>query len=185
MKNEEKESLKINTGATEEQTLTKEEALDFLRLYQPMPKDENLTTELIDKYDEVLRFFLQYKTKECIPLFLNSFGQINGFGVYQLVEDVILQFSMNEVIPYIKEAIKSNIYSVRYWNVQIAINYPSIEILPTLKDILNENDFDIKYNAIVAIGQFDKEIYKPILEDYLEKETEEELIIVARSFLNE
>lgn len=53
--------------------MTHEETLDFLRQQQPMPKDEVLTKELIDKYYAVRHFFLEHKNKECIPLLLSSF----------------------------------------------------------------------------------------------------------------
>jgi hypothetical protein len=165
--------------------MIQEEALDFLRQHQPMPKDEDLTADIINKYNEIRLFFIEHKSKECIPLFLNSFGYINGLGVYQLVEDVILQFSMEDIIPYMKEALKSNIYSIRYWNVQIAANYPSFELLPMLTDLLKEDDFDIKYNTLTALRQFDNKVYIPILEEYLKIEKEKELIDVTMDILNE
>jgi hypothetical protein len=43
--------------------MTQEEALNFLKEYQPMPKDEDLSEELIRKYDEVRQFFLKIVIK--------------------------------------------------------------------------------------------------------------------------
>jgi HEAT repeat protein len=163
--------------------MTEDEALKFLKKYQPMPNDENLTTELINKYDEIRIYFLENKNKKCIPLLLNSFGYIDGFGVYQLIEDVILQFSMDDVVPYIKECLNSNIYSIRYWNVQIAANYASIELLPILKNMLKENDFDIKYSTLTALGQFDKKIICNIMKEYLDIEKDKELLDLAENIL--
>ncbi|CVK17238.1 hypothetical protein Ga0061079_1293 [Apibacter mensalis] len=163
--------------------MTQEEALNFLKEHQPMPKDEDLSEELIRKYDEVRQFFLQNSNKECVPLFLNSFGYIDGLGVYQLVEDVILQFSSEDVVPYLKIALDSKEYSVRYWNVQIAANYLSSELLPLLNKILREDDFDIKYNALTAIGQYNIVLSKPILEQYLHEEDNEELREIANNIL--
>lgn len=163
--------------------MTQEEALYFLRRHQPMPKDESLSEELINQYDEVRKFFLHNKNKDCIPLFLNSFGYIEGLGVYQLVEDVILQFSSDEVVPHLKETLDSKEYSIRYWSVQISANYPSTELLPLLNKILDEDDFDIKYNALTAIGQYGLELSKSLLTDYLQKESDEELREIAKSIL--
>lgn len=55
--------------------MTKDEALDFLRQHQPMPPDREFTDEVIRNYEEVRRFFLKHPYSECIPLFLNSFGE--------------------------------------------------------------------------------------------------------------
>jgi HEAT repeat protein len=104
-------------------------------------------------------------------------------GVYQLVEDVILQFSSEDVVPYLKIALDSKEYSVRYWNVQIAANYLSSELLPLLNKILREDDFNIKYNALTAIGQYNIVLSKSILEQYLHEEDNEELREIANNIL--
>lgn len=160
--------------------MTTNEALDFLRQHQPMPADIELSQDLIDKYDEVRKFFLNEKDIRSVPLFLNSFGNINGFGVYQLVEDVIIKFSSEEVLPHLKVALSRSEYSIRYWNLQIAANFPSIELLPQLKILLKEDDFDLKYNTLTALGQFGSDVVKPIVEDFLEREQDEELIELAK-----
>lgn len=163
--------------------MTEKEALNFLKQHQPMPADKDLDNELIREYDKVRCFFLYNPNTECIPLFLNSFGRINGFGVYQLVEDVILQFSAEDVVPYLTKALSSKEYSIRYWNVQIAAKYPLIDLLPSLCEILTEDDFDIKYNALIAIGQFELTLIKPIIEAYLERECDDELRELAKEIL--
>lgn len=163
--------------------MTREEALNFLKKHQPMPADVDLSEELIKKYDEVRKYFLHNKCTECIPLFLNSFGYINGFGVYQLVEDVILNFSEEDVVPHIIKALDSKEYSIRFWNVQIAANYPIPELLPSFKKLLNEKDFDIKYNTLTAIDQYSLILIKPILEEYLQREDDEELKEYTKNIL--
>lgn len=163
--------------------MTREEALNFLEKHQPMPADVDLSEGLIKKYDEVRKYFLHNKCTECIPLFLNSFGYIDGFGVYQLVEDVILNFSEEDVVPHIIKALDSKEYSIRFWNVQIAANYTNPELLPSFKKLLNENDFDIKYNTLTAIEQYSLILIKPILEEYLQGEDDEELKEYTKNIL--
>ena len=72
--------------------MTVEQGLAFLNAYQPMPDDTELSEELVRAYDEVRRFFIEHPDARCIPLFLKSFGAGDGFGVYQLVEDVLRHF---------------------------------------------------------------------------------------------
>jgi hypothetical protein len=59
-------------------TMTKQQALTFLQQHQPMPGEEELTEALIDKYDEVRKFFIKHPAPECIPLFLGSFADDTG-----------------------------------------------------------------------------------------------------------
>ncbi len=164
--------------------MTTNEALDFLRQHQPMPADDKLSQDLIDRYDEVRKFFLSKKDARCVPLFLNSFGYIDGHGVYQLVEDVITQFSPEEVVPHLEIALHNPEYSVRYWCAQIASVFPSDKLLPKLQLILEFDDFDLKYAALTALEQFEKYQSKPIIEGFLQKESDEELIDLAKNILS-
>ena len=65
--------------------MTKDDALNFLLRYQPMPSDKDLTQDIIDKYDDVRKFFIKNPDRKAIELFLRSFGEGDGRGVYQLV----------------------------------------------------------------------------------------------------
>ena len=90
-----------------------QEALEFLEQNQPMPADSELTEEHIAKYDEIRSFFIESPDLACLPLFLNSFGDGDGFGVYQLIEDVIGQLRFEEVLPHLLDALSSPFRSVR------------------------------------------------------------------------
>ncbi len=133
--------------------MTKQEALDFLQKYQPMPKDEDLSEELINRYEEVRLYFESNPDEQCIPLFLNSFGDKDGFGVYQMVESVMLQYSSEQVLPHILKALNSPCEGVRYWSIQIASNYPSEVLFKPLIELLAEEDEDIKSAVIIALAQ--------------------------------
>lgn len=163
--------------------MTKEDAIKFLKNHQPMPDDIDLSEQLIEEYDNVRKFFLCYQDKECIPLFLNSFGAINGAGVYQLVEDVILQYPKEDVIPHLKKNIESPIYSLQYWGVQIAINYPDDELLPCLMPILKNPDFDLKYMVLLVLSQYKLDAVTSILLEYIDYETNQDLIDLANKAL--
>ncbi|WP_253947920.1 hypothetical protein [Paenibacillus ehimensis] len=73
----------------------------------PLPKDSEERFDIIKKYDEVRIHFLNNPDPKCIPLFLNSFGEGSGIGVYQHIEDVLLKYSTEEVLPYLISALKS------------------------------------------------------------------------------
>lgn len=161
------------------------EALDFLRKHQPMPSDRELNKDILDKYDEVRKFFLTYREPECVPLLLNSFGAGSGLGVYQLIEDVIRIYDNSEVIPYLKSALKSNSKSIRYWNAQIAAYFPTTELLEPLTELLGEDDYDIKYAALTALEQLDSEKVLGVIKDFQDIETDTELQELAQEIIDD
>ena len=143
--------LKHSDGGFEK--MTKSEAFSFLEKHQPMPCDDQLTKQEIEEYDEVRKFFLNNLDVQCVPLLLNSFGGRDGFGVYQLVEDVILMYSKDVVLPHILNALNNSCKYVVYWNVQIASNFPDANLFNPLTKTLEHNDEDIKLASIIALAQ--------------------------------
>ena len=118
-----------------------------------MPSDDELTRQEIQKYAEVRRFFLNNVDIQCVPLLLNSFGGKDGFGVYQMVEDVILMYDKEEVIPHILDAFNNSCEYVIYWCVQIASNFPDVALFMPLVRFLKHDDDDIKLVSITALAQ--------------------------------
>lgn len=160
-----------------------EEALIFLEQHQPMPSDKNLTEDLINRYDDVRKYFIENRDVRCVPLFLNSFGFIDGFGVYQLIEDIIIQYESKEVVPHLEKALMSDHYSIRYWNAQIASNFTSEELILPLSKLLEEEDFDIKFACLVAIKNNDSLKKNIIVEKYLSSEKNPELLELAHEII--
>jgi hypothetical protein len=156
-----------------------EEAMEFLKNHQPMPSDEDLTQEIIDKYDEVRKLFLANRVPECVPLFLNSFGDWDGFGVYQMIEDVIKKFEYSEVVPHIQKALKSQHRSVRYWNSQISAIFPSEELIKPLGDLLKDDDCDVKYASLTALSQIHNDFVRNLVRAFQKSETDFELLELA------
>ncbi|TEB06809.1 hypothetical protein Psch_00341 [Pelotomaculum schinkii] len=160
--------------------MDKKDAIDFLKKHQPMPDDKNLSKDVITKYNEIREYFLTNPDEDCIPLFLNSFGERDGFGVYQLIEGLIAKFKKNHVMPHLLKALESHYRSIRYWNASIASSFPSEELFEPLKKMLFENDVDIRYASITAIAQLALSGIKcneviDVLEDALSRETGDDI----------
>jgi HEAT repeat protein len=147
-----------------------EEALAFLRSHQPLPPDTLITEELLKEYSEVRNYFRRSPDPRCIPLFLNSFGQGSGFGTYQLVEDVIKQFSADEVVPHLIAALQNGSSSVRYWCAQIAANFPQTELIDPLRDLLLNGDEDGRTAAVTALEFIRDDRVDSILQQALKRE---------------
>ena len=116
--------------------MTTQEALDFLARHQPMPDDEDLTQDLIDRYDGVRKHFLTHVDVRSVPLFLSSFGEGTGWGVYQLVEDVLRRYPREFVVEALNQTLGSPHAGVRGWSLQIAMEYPDRSLSGHFKRLL-------------------------------------------------
>src|SRR2546428_4002283 len=122
--------------------MTKEEALAFLAAHQPLPDDREITQELLDQFDAARTLFLRERDERCVPLFLNSFGEGSGFGVYQLVADVIRRYPERVVIPALRDSVRSRRQGVRSWSWDIALEHPGSELVPLAIEALRASDED-------------------------------------------
>lgn len=138
--------------------MNKKEALKFLESHQPMPSDNDLTQDLIDKYDDVRVFFVNNPDVDAIPLLMRSFGDGDGFGVYQLVEDVFDKCNFDDVIINISNILKdtSTVKSVRYWVTQLAIAFSDRRLVDGLNISLQFDDEDIQFMAASALECIEK-----------------------------
>lgn len=170
--------------------ITKIEALSFLEEHQPMPKDEELKKEEIETYEEVRNFFLNNPDEECISLFLNSFGGKDGFGIYQMVEDVVMKYDKETVMPHALKALNNESENVKYWCIQIISNFPDNRLFKPLVKMLELEDEDIKVATITALAQLAlnnlcvNEVIK-VLEDETERITEEDIKGFAEEVLED
>ena len=170
--------------------MTKKEAISYLKEHQPMPTDETLTRKEIEEYDEVRRFFLNNADSECIPLLLNSFGGKDGFGVYQMVGDVIAKYNKEDVLPHILNALDNSSDFVVYWCIQIASNFPDSKLFIPLSKAIRKNDIDIKLASIIALAQLalngirTNEIVE-IIKNEINNSNDEDMIILAEEVLQD
>lgn len=137
--------------------MNRDEALSFLRDHQPMPDDDELTQEVIDKYDEARKLLTADPDKEVISLFLNSYGNGDGWGIYQLVEDVLYKCHRDDVIVEIKEILEnpSIADSVRYWVTQVSAAFSDVKLKKGLEISLKSKNEDIRDAAQLSIDMID------------------------------
>lgn len=161
------------------------QAIMFLKDNQPFSKDTEEKFEVIKKYNDVRVHFLNHPDPQCIPLFLNSFGEGSGFGVYQLIEDVLMKFSIEQVVPHLISALKSEHIGVRYWCTHIAASFPTLSLIPPLSNLLNDPDPDIRCAAVTALSQIEDDRIIGIFKEVLEKEDDPDVLDLIQEALNE
>lgn len=164
--------------------MTREDALRFLEQHQPFPPEDELTQSVIDKFDEVREYFAENPDPRCVPLFLNAFGDGGCYGVYQLVDDTLLEQDRAKVISELTSALQSRHRSVRYWCAQIAASFPNETLVEPLLALLNEDDFDMKYAALTALEQMLTKDAKEAIKTYARREREDELRELAEEIIH-
>ncbi|HWL26739.1 MAG TPA: hypothetical protein VNR38_23810 [Ureibacillus sp.] len=87
--------------------MNKEQALSILEKYSPMPDEEDLTEEMIDEYASTIEYFGENPDSICIEPIMMTFSLGDCFGVYEHAVSVLMNFSNDQVIPYLIEAIRS------------------------------------------------------------------------------
>ncbi|MXV06370.1 hypothetical protein [Xanthomonas sp. F4] len=133
------------------------DALSFLRAHQPMPDDDQLTQQLIDAYDAARRLFLTAPERAALPLFLRSFGNGDGWGVYPLVEDVFLACDRADAIAAIREALDDPALpdGSRYWVTQLAAAFADPTLREGLALSLRSEHPDTREAAQMALEMLD------------------------------
>ena len=133
--------------------MTKDRALKFLSMHQPMPADCDLTQELIDEYDDVREFFIEHPDREAITLLMKSYGEGDGWGVYPRVEKIFYKCNISDVVTSIQEILEDPYTqkSVRYWVTQHAGAFPDKRLLKGVNISLESDDEDTRDMALMAL----------------------------------
>ncbi|MEN9284179.1 MAG: hypothetical protein RLZZ179_1672 [Verrucomicrobiota bacterium] len=163
--------------------MTTDEALSFLRTHQPLPPTSEVSDALLRRFDEVRRLFAETPDERCVTLLLNAFGQGDGHGVYQLVEDTILAHDRDTVIAALRQSLLNRAGSVRYWSAQIAANYHAPELVTPLVQILTEGDPDERMAAVTALEGIQTPDVVAALEMALQRERESHVQNLIREVL--
>jgi hypothetical protein len=161
------------------------DAIAFLKKYQPLPDDGEELEAIIKDFDEVRLFFLENPNPECIPLFLNCFGNGSGYGIYQLVEDVIFKHDQLAIIHHLNKALYSNYESVRYWCAQIAEQLDSEDLLDGLINVYEKGNDDAKCASLTALSGIHHEKVIELAKKVLKEEKDEVLLEIADDIVND
>lgn len=150
--------------------MTIEDAIKFLQNHQPLPPTKDISDQILKEFDEVLKFLRTQPDERCVRLLLNCFGEGDGHGVYQLVEDTILAFPYEDVVRALSSSLRNPKGSVRYWSAQIASNYPRHDLIAPLVDLLKYGNVDERIAAVTALEvsgnpQAREEMKKAVSED--------------------
>ena len=127
--------------------MTSEEAIDFLREHQPMPPEDELSEELITRFDEARHALERDPDPRGLPLLLSSLGEGTGFGVYQLLDDTLRAYDREDVVRALSESLTSSVPSVRSWSMEFALDYPDPRLIRPAVAVLRSDERDARFFA--------------------------------------
>ena len=137
--------------------MTRGEAFTFLISHQPMPEHARLTQDLMNTYDDIRKYFDKYPESTAIELFLRSFGDGDGWRVYQLIEGIFYKCARYDVVAALRIVLEDAGIpeSVRYWSTQIAAAFADEGLRKGLNISLNSKNIDTLEAAALAIEILD------------------------------
>jgi hypothetical protein len=160
-------------------------ALAFLEEHQPMPADEEMPPKLMAEYEEVRKFLKEHPVKEAIPLLLGSFGAGWGFGVYQLVDEALVQFPNEDVLPSLIKSLESPSVWTRFWAAHMAANFPSPRLIEPLSKLLGDDAEDVRWAAVNSLESINDPAARSLLEQHLLVEKSADLLEFLQWMLTE
>src|SRR5688572_11043185 len=116
-------------------------------MHQPMPPEEDLSEDLITRFDEARHALERDPDPRGLPLLLTSLGEGSGLGVYQLLDDTLRAYDREVVILALSESLTSSLPSVRSWSMEFALDYPDLRLVPAAVALLRSDDSDARYFA--------------------------------------
>jgi hypothetical protein len=123
------------------------EALEFLAEHQPMPPDTELDEDLIRRFDDAWRVLRDHPDPRAPRLLLNAFGDGDGWGVYQLVDEGLRAQSRELVVDALCDSLLSPHPGVRSWSAELASDFPDTRLDPIMASLLGSSDYDERFWA--------------------------------------
>ena len=157
----------------------KEELLQFLRQHQPMP-DHPSPSEW-EQFKKATLYFYSNPAEECIPLFLNAFGNWKDYEICESVQATLSQFPTKTILPYLKEALKSRQFAVKLWSADTARFFPHDSLVPHLEKLLNSTSIEVRLCVAAALEACGSKKARAVAINRLKYERDEDVIDILQS----
>ena len=132
-------------------TMTTEQALAFLRQHQPLPATDDMSAELLDRFEAVRQHFVDFPNEQAIPVLLGALSQGDGHGIFQRVEDCLQQHPAQVVVPYLAAVLREGRPEAKYWAATFAMGFPHEDLVGPLGDLARTGDTESRTAAIMAL----------------------------------
>jgi HEAT repeat protein len=117
-----------------------------------MPEDDLLTEEMINEYDAVVTELRSLRDPRMIRPLIYSFGYGEGCGVYQGVVGLLEKYDVDQVAPYLFEAIQEGERGSRMWAASMLRRSRNLDAIPHLIMMLHDPEELVRVEAVGALG---------------------------------
>lgn len=146
------------------------ELLNEIKRISPLPDDEQLSEELIDRYYDIFEQIEKYNNPSVIPILVNSLGIGEGYGVYQSVISYLEHFDTEDLLPHLFLATKNGQKGARKWGAYLLGICRDNRALPSLLSLLSDPEEDVRMFSIIALEMIGDSSVAPQLQ-YTKKMT--------------
>lgn len=129
--------------------------IEQLKQISPMPDDDDLTYEILEKYELLLEKFRQVKDPAIIEPLLYSIGFYDAYGGYSSVMNTLEKYEIPDLLPPLIEATKHGQRGTRYWAAKMLGRIGSLEVVPSLLALLSDPEEEVRAEAIRALAKSD------------------------------
>lgn len=150
-----------------------ENLLEQLQTLTPMPDDQVATAEVIDHYDYIVERLTEFKDPRCIQPLIESFGYIDGFGVYWRALHLLEDFGTEQITPFLLAALSHNNRGTKYWATFMLMRIRNNEAIPQLIKLTGDEAEYVRSEAALALSVLGGVAMKPHLEKLRDDPSEE------------
>jgi HEAT repeat protein len=133
-----------------------DELLTQLKQLSPMPDDQSVSQEQLDAYstviDELYHVLKQDNDPRAIQPLIDSFGYIDGFGVYHTTLTILGRFDDKQLMPHLLDAVQHGERGSRAWAALMLGHTQDRAVVPYLLPLLNDPEEHVRADAAIALG---------------------------------
>lgn len=127
---------------------TVQDLIQQLKQISPMPDDNDLTDEVLEKYGNLVEKLEKTNDPAIIAPLLYSIGFYDAYGGYWTVLHIVEKFGILTTLPHLIEAAKKGQRGTRYWVARMLGGIGTPEVVPSLITLLNDPEEKVRAVAI-------------------------------------
>ena len=139
--------------------------INELKQISPMPDDNKITSEMLTKYDLLIREISLLKDPKCILPLINSFGYGEANGLYWTIIHLLEEFEIAQVDPLLIKSLSTGKKGTKMWAAYMLGRSKNIKAVNKLINLLKDTNEYVRLNAVMALGMIGESKAKPYLEE--------------------
>lgn len=128
------------------------ELLASLRRISPMPPDEGLTAELLDRHEEILNALRPIINEDCIEPLIASFGYGDAFEGYWPVIHLLESLPKGPVHAALLRSLQAGADGARMWSAFMLGRQKELQDVSALVKAADDPCELVRVNAVRALG---------------------------------